>query len=120
MRIKTDENIGRDAVHLLQRHGHDVMTVREQNLGGHSDDAIFEVCCAEKRTLITLDRDFGNVLRFPPHRSAGIVIVELGHPASLSSMMRRLADFIDLSRGEAVEGKLWIVEPGRIRIHLQD
>jgi hypothetical protein len=120
LRIKTDENIGRDAVQFLQRHGHDVMTVREQNLGGRSDDAIFEVCCAERRTLITLDRDFGNVLRFPPRRSAGIVIVDLGYPASLSSMTHRLTDCVDLAERESIDGKLWIVEPGRIRIHLEE
>jgi predicted nuclease of predicted toxin-antitoxin system len=120
LRIKTDENIGRDAVRFLRNHGHDVMTVREQDLGGYSDDAIFQVCCEEQRTLITLDRDFGNLLRFPPHRSAGIAIIDLGHAASLSSMTHRLTDFVDLATRESIDGKLWIVEPGRIRIHLEE
>lgn len=119
MRIKTDENIGRDAVKFPQGHGHDVMTVRDQDLGGQSDEAIFQVCCNEKRTLITLDRDFGNLLRFPPGRSAGIAIVDLGNTASLSSMMRRLTDFINLAKRESIDGKLWIIEPGRIRVHLE-
>jgi hypothetical protein len=33
---------------------------------------LFEVCTAERRALITLDRDFGQVLRYPPAASAGI------------------------------------------------
>jgi hypothetical protein len=67
-----------------------------------------------------LDRDFGDVLRFPPQQSAGIVNVDLGPTASLASMTRRLTDFADLAQREPVAGKLWIVEPGRIRIHLEE
>ncbi len=75
MKIKVDENIGTSGVDFLRGNGHHVITVREQGLGGCADEDIFEVCIAERRTLITLDRDFGRVLRFPPQLSAGIVIL---------------------------------------------
>jgi hypothetical protein len=44
------------------------MTVREQGLAGAADEVVFGACIAEGRTLVTLDRDFGQVLRFPPIR----------------------------------------------------
>ena len=78
MRIKVDENIGRGGVDLLRNAGHDVMTVREQGLAGSTDETVFQACMDEGRTLITLDRDFGQVPRFPPKQAAGIVILELG------------------------------------------
>ena len=42
------------------------MTVRDQKLQGASDEEVFEVSVGEGRALVTLDRDLGQVLRFPP------------------------------------------------------
>jgi predicted nuclease of predicted toxin-antitoxin system len=119
VKIKVDENIGRGGVELLSRAGHDVMSVREQGLAGASDEAIFRVCKDEHRILVTLDRDFGQVTRFPPKETAGIVILELGAPASLGLLHGRLRNFLTLAQSRDVRGELWIVEPGRIRVHLE-
>jgi predicted nuclease of predicted toxin-antitoxin system len=119
VKIKVDENVGSSGVKLLRERGHDVMTVRQQRLGGCSDNEIFDVCVTEGRTFITLDRDFGHVLRFPPERTAGIVILELGAPASLRLLQQRLQDFLGLATERPVNGELWIVEPGRVRVRLR-
>lgn len=117
MKIKLDENIGRRGFEFLREQGLDVMTAVEQRLGGAVDDEIFKVCSAEGRVLITLDHDFGQVLRFPPDQAAGIVILELGPRPTLSGIEARLRDFIALAEVEPVAGALWIVSPGRVRIH---
>lgn len=44
------------------------MTVREQHLQGSKDEVLFSVCAGEARALVTLDHDFGQVLRFPPEK----------------------------------------------------
>ena len=61
MRIKLDETVGRRGLELPRSAGHDVMTVRDQNLQGAPDDDLFDVRAREGRILITLDRDFGQV-----------------------------------------------------------
>ncbi len=119
MRIKVDENIGRSGVELLRQAGQDVMTIREQGLAGAADEIVFQACVAEGRTLITLDRDFGRVPRFPPKQTVGIVVLELGGPASLRCLRDRLRDFLALAATRSVSGELWIVEPGRVRVHLE-
>jgi predicted nuclease of predicted toxin-antitoxin system len=63
VKIKTDENISADGVALLRSDGHDVTTVSERGLAGSDDDRLFRICVAERRTLVTLDRDFGHILR---------------------------------------------------------
>jgi Domain of unknown function (DUF5615) len=118
VRIKVDESIGATGVDLLRRAGHDTMTVREEGLAGTADEVVFEVCLAEGRTLVTLDRDFAQVPRFPPKRAAGIVVLELGGPASLHLLHSRLRDFLAFALSRSVAGELWIIEPGRVRVHL--
>jgi predicted nuclease of predicted toxin-antitoxin system len=120
VKFKLDENIGGRGLDLIRASGHDVMTVRDQGLQGVADERLFEICTAEGRALITLDRDFGQVLRFPPEKSAGIIVLEIGPRATLQGILDRLRDLLEVVETRAVAGALWIVEPGRVRIHLRD
>ena len=119
MKIKADENIGSAGIKLLRQSGHDVATVHEEGLSGSDDDKIFQACVNERRVLITLDRDFGHVPRFPPARAAGIVVLELGGSESLNLLYDRLRDFLAVASKRAIGGELWIVEPGRVRVRLE-
>ena len=118
MKLKLDENIGRRGLEVLVAAGHDVMTVREQLLSGATDETLFDICSREGRILITLDRDFGQTLRFPPSKSAGIVVLDPGPRATARAIAERLSAFVAAARVNSVSGSLWIVEPGRLRIHL--
>ena len=117
MKFKLDENIGTRGQELLRNAGHDVETVRAEGLGGASDETIFEVCQTEQRTLITLDHDFGQVLRFPPETSHGIVLLELSSRANPDALLARLKEFLALLKTRSLGKELWIVEPGRVRMH---
>ena len=119
MKIKVDENIGTSGVAILKAAGNDVMTVREQGLEGSADDRIYRACLEEGRVLVTLDRDFGHVPRFPPALTAGIVILQLAGAATLTQVQGRLRDFLSLAENRPVDGELWIVEPGRVRVRLE-
>ena len=119
MKLKLDENIGRRGLELLRAAGHDVLTVLDQELGGAKDTSLFEACAQEGRALVTLDHDFGEVLRFPPERSAGIVILEPGPRATSSRILERLRELAAILVTRPLGSELWIVEPGRVRIHLR-
>lgn len=115
MKVKLDENLGRRAIELFNEFGHEVSTVTEQQLGGTSDEELIEVCRTEDRTLVTLDLDFSNVLRFPPQRYSGIVVLRLPHPIQLTDVYERTRTLLKVSEQEDLRGKLWIVEQNRIR-----
>jgi predicted nuclease of predicted toxin-antitoxin system len=117
MKLKLDENLGELGRDLLTAEGHDVSTVAMQRLSGSLDDALYEACRSEGRALITLDRDFGEVLRFPPEGTAGIAILACRGRLSPANILARIEDLAALLATESISGRLWIVEPGRIRIH---
>jgi predicted nuclease of predicted toxin-antitoxin system len=112
-----DENIGCRGAAFLESAGHDVETVQQEGLGGEDDERMLYAAIFEQRAFITLDHDFGLVLRFPPEDSHGIVILELPSPPTTESLLTRLQEFLTVLVSRPLKHELWIVEPGRVRIH---
>ena len=117
MRFKLDENFGTRTIGLFRLRGHEVVTVREQELAGCSDEKLFEVCGREDRCLVTLDLDFADVVRFPPARSSGVAVIRLPRNPSLDLLGRLVAKMLGALDAESIRGRLWVVEVTRIRIH---
>ncbi|MBI5181671.1 MAG: DUF5615 family PIN-like protein [Nitrospirae bacterium] len=117
MKFKLDENFGRRTQHIFRADGHDAQTVREEKLQGASDHHLYEVCCAEQRCLITLDLDFADIIRFPPAKAGGIVVIRVPKNPSLLLLEQLTHQFLQALTQMSVKNKLWIVEVGRIRIH---
>ena len=120
MRFKLDENFGPKAALFLKDAGHDVMTVREEQLGGADDAAVMKACVTEKRVLITLDHDFGNVIQFPSESCSGIVVIELPPGQSPGAIVKGLETMLEALKENRLDRTLWIVEPGRVRIHQRE
>ncbi len=115
MRLKLDENLDVRLAPWLRSVGHDAQSIREENLSGAPDERVFEIAAAEKRSLVTLDLDFSDPLHFPPAKTAGTIVLRV--PVPSLAMIRLLLDqALERARTETLEGKIWIVEPGRVRI----
>jgi len=115
MKLKLDENLGQRTSELFKRQGHDVSTVPEQNLSSAPDRKLIEICRRERRCLVTLDLDFGNPLLFRPADYAGIAVLRLPARPSHQDLLDVAETLAKALTQEAVEGKLWIVQKGRIR-----
>ena len=115
MRLKLDENLGESCADLMRSAGHEVTTVPEQSLCSVPDDRVIEACRNERRCLITLDLDFGNPLIFKHSDFWGVAVLRLpprATPVDLSDALRTLSRGLER---ENIKGRLWIVQPGRIR-----
>ncbi len=117
MKFKLDENFGTRTCQLFQAMGHDVQTVRDEELQGCSDYHLYHVCCAEKRCLVTLDLDFADVTRFRPAEANGTIVIRVPRNPSLALLEQLVSQFLQALTQMPIEKKLWIVEIGRIRIH---
>jgi predicted nuclease of predicted toxin-antitoxin system len=116
VRFKLDENLDPQLAPLLAEGGHEADSVREEGLGGTTDEALYGTCRSEQRVLITLDLDFSDPLRFPPEGTGGIMV--LGPRRNTLALIREtLVAALPALKRERLEGALWIVEPGRIRAH---
>ena len=115
-RFKLDENLPRDAEALLRNGGHDVHAVLDQELGGHSDSRVFGASQAEGRILITFDLDFSDIRAYPPASHKGIWVLR-PHTQSIDNTLALLRTALIVLQAEPTQGRLWIVEPDRVRIH---
>jgi len=116
LRFKLDDNADPRWREPLAQVGYEVSTVAEESLQGAEDEVVAEVCQKEERCLITADLDFAQILDYPPEKYVGLIVLRHPHP-TLAGMARLIRQIVAALPNESPVGRLWIVEPGRIRIH---
>lgn len=114
MRLLLDTCVWGGAAKTLRLQGHDVVWTGEW---GHDpgDGEILKYAIEEARTLVTLDKDFGELAVVHGIQHHGIIRV-VGFPARqignvIMAVLGRYA-------GELAAGALLTVEPGRVRIRI--
>lgn len=75
MNIKLDENVHGLVIDLLRQYGHSAETVQQEGLSGEPDSAVMEAASSEQRLLMTFDRRFADVRRYPLGQHPGIVVI---------------------------------------------
>ncbi len=115
MRFKIDENLPIEIADLLRQHQHDAVTVPEQQLAGYPDSHVARVCQAEQRAIVTLDLDFSDLRSYPPDEYHGIIVLR---PAvqNASALLRLTNRVLALLGSERLDGCLWVVDEGQVRI----
>src|SRR5262245_43034529 len=120
MKFKLDENFGPTIQRVFQQRSLDCRTVQEENLRGAVDKDVLKAAVAEGRILVTMDRDFSNVLRYPPDQTVGIAVISPPGKVSRTFLRAMVEAFVEELQKKTIRGKLWTVEPGRIREHEPD
>lgn len=77
MKILADENLFEPIIEFLKSQGYEVISVRDSKLRGTTDDRIYKFAVDNKLFIITMDKDFSRMLRFPPENCGGILLLKL-------------------------------------------
>jgi uncharacterized protein (DUF433 family) len=64
--------------------GHDVDSVEEEGLPGADDPTVSQAATADGRLIITMDRGFGDIQRYPPGSHAGILVLRVDDQSAVS------------------------------------
>lgn len=124
MRFKLDENLGESTATIFRLASHDAETVVNEQLVGCEDVRLIEVCRKEARCLVTMDKEFGNPLVYPPQEYGGIVLVRLPVRSGryeLAEAVHRLLEAVEaMTPPSDLGGRLLIAQPDRVREYRLD
>lgn len=115
MKIKLDENLPDRLVAVLTGLGHDVDTVRTEQLTGRADPDVWSAAQAAQRFLITQDLDFSDVRRYTPGTHAGLLLVRLTRPGR-NALFERVSTVFQTEKIEDWTGCLVVATEQKIRI----
>lgn len=92
---------------------------QDEGLEGAEDHDLIKAARGEDRCFVTADEDFAQLIDYPAERYRGIIV--LRHARLSLAGTKRLAEQLAVAlESQSPVGSLWIVEPGRIRIHESD
>ena len=113
LRFLADESCDFAVVRALRVAGHDVLSVIERERGATDDRVIF-LALAEKRILLTEDKDFGQLVFASGHAAGGVIFIRFSapHRAALPPRIVELAG----KEGERLQRVFVVVQPRRTRI----
>jgi len=113
MRFLVDVGVGIAVEDCLRADGHDVNTVRARS-PSMPDPDILAWAVAEQRLLITMDKDFGNLVFHSGQAHAGILLLRMQHARSAEKV--QVARAIIAQFGHLLSGRFAVYQSGRLRI----
>jgi predicted nuclease of predicted toxin-antitoxin system len=115
LRVKLDENLPTDLRDLIRARGHDAHTVEDEGAKGRPDEFVAALVRDERRILITLDVEFGDLRVYPPKEYAGIVLLRLKRQGK-SHLLALAPRILDALETTPIDGRLWVVDDDKIRV----
>ena len=114
LRLLVDVSVGRKSEQYLNAAGHDTVCVREVNARA-TDKEILELAVLEQRIVITLDKDFGELVYNSGRNHKGVLLLRLEDQTG-QAKVRVLSEIFKL-HSEELEGHFSVYQNGRLRIH---
>lgn len=111
MQFLIDENIRKEIIEFLVLNGHDVKVVPS----GSKNGEVIKLAYKEKRTLLTHDIHFSNILLYNPKKLFGIIRIRI-HPPNADRIINALDILLKKVKAINISGRLIILEEDNFRI----
>ena len=117
MNLLADESVDRPIVDRLRQDGHSVRYIAESDPGIH-DDAVLDQANRSGDVLITVDKDFSELVFRMGRIHTGVILIRL---AGLSAEMKAgtVSDVL-ANRGRELASVFSVISPGSVRVRRQD
>jgi predicted nuclease of predicted toxin-antitoxin system len=93
----------------------DVLYARAAGLAGKTDREVRRFAIETDRILVTLDGDFGNLIRFSPAGTPGVIWLR-PRPPTEANIRSILEKWLNRLRGIDLHGQLAVVEEDKLRV----
>jgi predicted nuclease of predicted toxin-antitoxin system len=111
-----DEQLPDALAAAVRESGHDAVTVKQAGLQGAADGDVLAFARQARALLITSDRGFGNLERYPLAIHAGIILLRLEPHLAYPRIIDRLLEVLSQYSIEQLAGGLTVVQPTSVRI----
>jgi predicted nuclease of predicted toxin-antitoxin system len=116
MKFIADENIPLSLIKAIRKKSYSITCLKEENLLVISDSKLIEIANNEKRVLITFDKDFTDLFRYPIEKNHGVVILRYKnkHPRNV---VTKFLYVLDLPVKDSFENSLCEIFDGYLKIN---
>lgn len=114
-RLKVDENLPSEVAELMNRRGCDALTVADQGWRGMADDELWGRVQTEHRWLVTADKEFADLRRYPPGTHAGLILLR-SFEESRADYVRLAAVVLARVKLDEVGGAVVVVTRRSVRV----
>jgi predicted nuclease of predicted toxin-antitoxin system len=115
LKIKIDEDLPKRVAEAVRGVVPDTLTVIGEGLSGILDPALWETVQREQRFLITGDKAFANIKKYPPGSHAGVLLLRPDEDA-IPQMKDLIQEVLKLGILENLGGCIAVATPGRLRV----
>ncbi len=115
MKFFANENLYEPIIEYIRKCSHDVLSIRDAGLSGISDDRVYQKACRENRIIITMDKDFSRILRFPPEKCGGIIVVKI-YKRTVDETLSIFRNYFESLQEKDIMKNLVIISPEGVRI----
>jgi predicted nuclease of predicted toxin-antitoxin system len=111
--LLVDECVSLQTVNLLQSLGFAVERIQDVAQPSLEDEKVFKIAQDRKAVLITYDRGFGNIRRYPPQYHNGVIVLKVYSSQSLYRCNRVLEELLKVE--SEFKETLFIVDESKYR-----
>ena len=116
IRFLIDADLPRSACAELRQLGRVAEDIRDLDLSAATDETVLHYARIHGYTLLSADKGFSNLLRFPLGTHHGIMVARFPRHMSARAKVRLLLGWISMLQEEDIDGNLLILGPKGVRI----
>jgi len=115
MKIKIDEDLPKAVAVLVRERIPDTSSVLDEGISGTLDPELWEIVQREKRFLITGDKGFADIRKYPPGTHFGVLLLR-PESEGISQLIELIQEVLTSDMLDKLGGCIGVATPGRLRM----